>query len=457
MKKTFTSLKVLFGAVLLGVSSIAMAVDTPVAPGKGTLEAAITAAAAGDVLILTDLGVYEVFTMMTIDKDITIQAVTSEPELPALSGLPVIMNAGGALEILFDLQAGAKLTMKGIDVDNGGGKDIFKYKSLVLGEASWIADRCRFHNATGSGWDDGDAATSVIKEIKVTNSFFYDIAEKPVYLKNFMGKTSILFQNNTYWNIGQQFDYINWYDNEADPITTATDATIVYDHCTAANVATGGEKEWMGNGLATDGSRPPINIVVKNCIFAYQGTDPATPPDPDFSIKGGISTGGVGDGVFDIMNICAWELHPVHPDFTGVVANWFEADPMFADTAARDYTIGSSDAAILYGADDGTILGAVYWGPAGVSVNDVKSELGLSCYPNPTSGTVKISYAVPATGNVNVTILNMVGQEVRTLVNSRMPAGNHEVSLDTRSMSKGIYLCRAGVDGNYETQKLVVK
>jgi len=73
-------------------------------------------------------------------------------------------------------------------------------------------------------------------------------------------------------------------------------------------------------------------------------------------------------------------------------------------------------------------------------------------YPNPfNSGTI-INYQLPAAGEVAITIYNLLGQKVRTLVSGRKPAGAHRVKWDGRDdlgreVASGVYVCRlkAGV------------
>ncbi|MFQ6676170.1 MAG: FlgD immunoglobulin-like domain containing protein [Fidelibacterota bacterium] len=66
-------------------------------------------------------------------------------------------------------------------------------------------------------------------------------------------------------------------------------------------------------------------------------------------------------------------------------------------------------------------------------------------YPNPFNATTVIGYRVPRTARVDLTVYNLLGQKVTTLVASRKPAGVYRVSWDGRddrgvSAASGIYL-----------------
>lgn len=68
-------------------------------------------------------------------------------------------------------------------------------------------------------------------------------------------------------------------------------------------------------------------------------------------------------------------------------------------------------------------------------------------YPNPFNGSTIIRYRLENLSDVTLTIYNMRGQEVATLVNSAQMAGEHEVSWNPRSVAaSGTYLYRLQVD-----------
>ena len=73
-------------------------------------------------------------------------------------------------------------------------------------------------------------------------------------------------------------------------------------------------------------------------------------------------------------------------------------------------------------------------------------------YPNPFNPATKINFAIPQSGNVTLKVYNVLGEEVATLVNSNMQAGNHSVSFNGKNLSSGIYVYRI-VSGSYTDVK----
>lgn len=71
-------------------------------------------------------------------------------------------------------------------------------------------------------------------------------------------------------------------------------------------------------------------------------------------------------------------------------------------------------------------------------------------YPNPFNPGTQIDYQLPEQGVVNLTIFNLLGERIRTLVNGEKPAGYHQirwkgVDADGKRVTSGIYFYRLTV------------
>jgi hypothetical protein len=82
-------------------------------------------------------------------------------------------------------------------------------------------------------------------------------------------------------------------------------------------------------------------------------------------------------------------------------------------------------------------------------------------YPNPTASEAVISYQVSREGRVSLAVFNMLGQNVRTLVDDPQPAGNYKVRWDGRNqqgqnVSSGIYFYELRTEDVRITKKLVL-
>lgn len=67
-------------------------------------------------------------------------------------------------------------------------------------------------------------------------------------------------------------------------------------------------------------------------------------------------------------------------------------------------------------------------------------------YPNPFNPTTKINYSLPQASQVTIKVFNILGQEVKTIINEYQNAGRYIVNIDFGNFASGIYIyqMRAG-------------
>lgn len=63
-------------------------------------------------------------------------------------------------------------------------------------------------------------------------------------------------------------------------------------------------------------------------------------------------------------------------------------------------------------------------------------------YPNPFNPTITIGYALPQASQVRLTVYDVLGREVATLVNARQAAGNYTANFNASHLASGIYFYR---------------
>jgi len=77
-------------------------------------------------------------------------------------------------------------------------------------------------------------------------------------------------------------------------------------------------------------------------------------------------------------------------------------------------------------------------------------------YPNPFNPSTTIDYSIPRRSFVTITIFDVLGRNVTSLVNSEMAAGNHKVSFNGSSFSSGIYFYQLKADDYITNKKMVL-
>ena len=77
-------------------------------------------------------------------------------------------------------------------------------------------------------------------------------------------------------------------------------------------------------------------------------------------------------------------------------------------------------------------------------------------YPNPFNPTTSIRYSIPVNGQVTLKIFNILGQEVRTLVNTVQNSGSYVVNFDASRLSSGIYFYELRVDQFVSVKKMLL-
>jgi uncharacterized protein (DUF2141 family) len=87
------------------------------------------------------------------------------------------------------------------------------------------------------------------------------------------------------------------------------------------------------------------------------------------------------------------------------------------------------------------------------SAGEIPKEYRLEQnYPNPFNPTTLIAYQIPAAGRVKLEVFNVIGKQVRVLVDRNQPAGSYAAEWEGRSsegndLTSGIYFVRLTADG----------
>jgi hypothetical protein len=77
-------------------------------------------------------------------------------------------------------------------------------------------------------------------------------------------------------------------------------------------------------------------------------------------------------------------------------------------------------------------------------------------YPNPFNPTTTIQFSLNTASPVKLTVFDILGQEVATLVNEYKSVGSHKVQWRANTMPSGVYYYRLEADGFSKTHKMVL-
>jgi hypothetical protein len=77
-------------------------------------------------------------------------------------------------------------------------------------------------------------------------------------------------------------------------------------------------------------------------------------------------------------------------------------------------------------------------------------------YPNPFGGTTTITFVLPGPQAVRLSVFDVQGRELETLVDGKRAAGQHTVRFDARGLSDGVYMVMLTTADRTTTRKLVV-
>jgi len=97
-------------------------------------------------------------------------------------------------------------------------------------------------------------------------------------------------------------------------------------------------------------------------------------------------------------------------------------------------------------------------------VTDVKDEQEIiptvyklnQNYPNPFNPSTVINYQIPEEGFVTLKIYDILGSEVKILVNENKPVGSYNIHFDASDLASGIYIYRLTAGSFISTKKMLM-
>ena len=212
-----------------------------------------------------------------------------------------------------------------------------------------------------------------------------------------------------------------------------TSVNNCYSSGTVGSLSSGGGGGFIGVDIT------PSASTVTNCFWDVETSGQDT------------SYGGTGKTTLEMKNITTF----TDTDMDGLETAWDFSGTLNDDSANNDYWDMDSTETINSGYPflSSGLLGGYFTSILEIDI-PLQFVLGNN-YPNPFNPSTTISFQLSAMSDVKLTIYEMNGKMVSTLINDNMPAGYHDTSWDASDFSSGIYFYRLQAGDFVDTKKMV--
>ena len=90
------------------------------------------------------------------------------------------------------------------------------------------------------------------------------------------------------------------------------------------------------------------------------------------------------------------------------------------------------------------------------SENLIPERFEISNYPNPFNPSTTIEFDLPERSNVRIVIYDVLGREVKVLVNDDLDAGRYRINFSGSGLSSGVYFCRMEAGKFVKVRKMIL-
>jgi photosystem II stability/assembly factor-like uncharacterized protein len=229
--------------------------------------------------------------------------------------------------------------------------------------------------------------------------------------------------------------------------------------------STNGGVNWTSLHTVTGSEIPMVAITAHDSNFVFHttwssgGVWRSTDQGSNFTQPAGTSNCWAADVAKDDPNVI------VYGTYGSTVYISTDGGTNFTST-----TVPSSPEAGILVYDRGNIfaqhgggvykLGVTYTVVTGITHNtgNTPDKFALrQNYPNPFNPSTVIKYSVSKSSNVKIVVYDMLGSEVKTLVNGEKSPGNYDYSFNASGLSSGVYFYSMFSDGvKIDTKKMLL-
>lgn len=228
----------------------------------------------------------------------------------------------------------------------------------------------------------------------------------------------------------------------------------IYDNQVTGCTFVGNEAERGGAVTIETSTNAPV--IISNTIMAY-------------SAEGeGLYWDGLG--ALELANIDIYGN--AGGDWVGEIQEQFglngniSLDPLFCDTAGRDFTLAANSPCLPENNPDGVLIGAHGWGcdyPTSMEriVPGQPSGLWLRNHPNPFNPRTRISFKLETRALVDLSVYDLTGRIVSVIERREFLSGQHAVNWNGtdrngHDVPSGTYLVRLITRWGMETRKVTL-
>ena len=143
-----------------------------------------------------------------------------------------------------------------------------------------------------------------------------------------------------------------------------------------------------------------------------------------------------------VINDFSWKINTeTLASGFGLILNWYE-EPGGLNKLIRGCVIDGDTFGIITTVEEDTQSPKEFY----ISQN----------YPNPFNPITKIRFRTANFGFVSLKVYDVLGNEIRTLVNEEKPAGEYEVTINGSGLASGVYVYRLKTNGKIISKKMIL-
>lgn len=189
-------------------------------------------------------------------------------------------------------------------------------------------------------------------------------------------------------------------------------------------------------------------------VFRYNGVDYEYVAETNVALVAGAAAtwvtlpligGAVNLSPGDDILVVAGHFGGAAPVRFAMAQNTFEGSVLGYTAAGELFQLTSPGAVMIRLLDDPTL-----------GVSELTNDFGMSVYPNPANANTTLSFVLSNEAQASVNVTDLAGKVVFTQVLGTVN-GIQNVTLNTESLTNGVYMVNLTVNGTVSTQKLVVR